>query len=166
MEGAERDLEDASPLQKALSAVIDDERLDSIFDRIGAEGRHDDDLRLRDLQDPSVSHEWLWALNPAHGDVIPRADYVTCVRLRLGATIIDDPMLCSYCNDALLGSSCVHASCCALGKSTKGHNDIRDGLMSLVHLADPSADIEVGDLIPSRPGLRPADILTQAAIPG
>ena len=43
---------------------------------------------------------------------------------------------------------------------------MRDVILQLAHLADPSASSEPLDLIPSAPMLRPADILTSAAFPG
>ena len=43
---------------------------------------------------------------------------------------------------------------------------IRVRVLELVHLADPSAFVEVPGLFPSAPSLRPADIFTSAASPG
>ena len=36
----------------------------------------------------------------------------------------------------------------------------------VAHLADPSASVETAGLVPSAPALRPADIITSAALPG
>ena len=43
---------------------------------------------------------------------------------------------------------------------------MRDAALVLAHLADPTAAVETLGLIPSAPALRPADILTSAALPG
>ena len=43
---------------------------------------------------------------------------------------------------------------------------MRDAVLVLAHLADPTAAVESIGLIPSAPALRPADILTSAALPG
>ena len=39
-------------------------------------------------------------------------------------------------------------------------------MLELAHLADPSAEAETPGLVPSAPSLRPADVLTSAALPG
>ena len=39
-------------------------------------------------------------------------------------------------------------------------------MLELAHLADPSAEAETLGLVPSHPSLRPADVLTSAALPG
>ena len=43
---------------------------------------------------------------------------------------------------------------------------MRDEVLVLAHVADPTSVVEARRLIPSAPALRPADILTSAAIPG
>ena len=59
-----------------------------------------------------------------------------------------------------------HASCCAPGESTRGHNDVRDNLHDLALLADATAEKETLGLLETAPGDRPADILTSAVSPG
>ena len=54
----------------------------------------------------------------------------------------------------------------AAPEGTKGHYDVRNAVLPLVHLADPSAVTEVTALIPDAPALRPADIYTESALPG
>ena len=56
-----------------------------------------------------------------------------------------------------------HALCCAPGPSTRGHNEARDCLLALARRGDPHAESEVLGLLPAAPGLRPADVLTNAA---
>lgn len=43
---------------------------------------------------------------------------------------------------------------------------VRDAVLPLVHLADPSASTEVPELIADAPALHPADIYSTAALPG
>lgn len=52
------------------------------------------------------------------------------------------------------------------GESRKGHYSVRDCVLELTHLADPSSETEVRALFPDAPTLRPADIYTCAALPG
>ena len=158
----------ASNLQRALCKVVDELRLDTLSERLLQAARWGDARRVRELRDPSVSHDWIWSLNPAYGAWMPPEDYITCIKLRMGVAIIDEPIACPKCGNAILNRSCSHALSCigALGESTRGHNRSRDSLLNLVHLADSSAETEVSGLIPDAPTLRPADIFTSAALPG
>eukprot|EP00973_Karenia_brevis_P080384 11152692-Karenia_brevis.AAC.1 len=92
------------------------------------------------------------------------AEFVTAVRLRLGGAGPDEPVLCAVCEANLLDASAAHALCCA--NSVSGHNAVRDGLHAAANACDPSAEIEPLGLIPSHPSLRPADVLSSAALPG
>ena len=92
----------------------------------------------------------------------PAGDAATAVRLRLGAPILDKPAVCACCGGEL-DRQCRHALRCAPGASTHGHNQVRDALLGLAALADGSAAVEPPGLVPSRPTLRPADLLTTAA---
>ena len=60
----------------------------------------------------------------------------------------------------------MHASCCATGEATRGHNAVREELHKSAKAADSSAVTEPLGLIPSAPTLRPADVFTSAAISG
>ena len=73
--------------------------------------------------------------------------------------------MCCRCG-AALGRSASHAFCCALPEATLGHYAARDAVLPVAHLADPATAVESRGLIPSAPMLRPADILTSAALPG
>ena len=55
---------------------------------------------------------------------------------------------------------------CSLGEATKGHNKVRDDVLRLVQIADSVAETEVSGLVTAAPSLRPADIFTEAAVPG
>ena len=105
-------------------------------------------------------------LNLAHSPVIPASEFTICLRIRLGAHFLEECMICPACGTQILERTCAHAFCCAPGESTKGHYKARDEVLNLCHLSDASAVIEAPELIPSAPTLRPADILTSAAIPG
>ena len=50
-------------------------------------------------------------------------------------------------------------------EATRGHYAVRDAVLSLAHLADPSTAVESRGLIASVPALHLADILTSAALP-
>ena len=56
--------------------------------------------------------------------------------------------------------------CCARSESTRGHYAVRDAVLPLVHLADPHVTLETPELIPNAPGLRPADLFSDSALPG
>ena len=66
----------------------------------------------------------------------------------------------------MLEPTCSHALRCAPGACTRGHNTVRAALMSLASLADPAAALEPLGVIPSTPNVRPADVLSTAALPG
>ena len=70
--------------KRSLVKLLDDERLDRLSARLLELRRWTDTRRVRDLRDPAVNHDWLWALSPAQGPHVPAADFATCVRLRLG----------------------------------------------------------------------------------
>ena len=56
-----------------------------------------------------------------------------------------------------------HALLCP--NSVSGHNAVRDHVHAAACACDPCAEIEALGLIASHPTLRPADILTSAALP-
>ena len=93
-----------------------------------------------------------------------RSNSVVCV-LRFGAGFALEPLQCRVCGGTLDPQG-THATCCALGGSTRGHNDVRDAVLDLARLADATAEKEVLGLLDTAPGLRPADVLTTAVSPG
>ena len=153
-------------LQHEVARILDDSGADQLEDLLRQQGKWADVRRMAELRDSSVCHEWLWSLNPAHGDCIPQSEFATCVRLRVGADIIDEAMVCPRCCKCSLDPQCTHALCCAPGESTRGHNRVRDSALVLVHAADSSAAAEVPGIIPEAPALRPADIFSAVALPG
>jgi len=153
-------------LQRELCNLLDAERADELCAGLARQHRWTDVRRLTELRDESVSHDWLWALNPAHGPTVPPEDFATCVRIRLGAFLTDEPTLCERCGTEIVERTAAHGLCCASPEGTRGHYLVRDAVLPLVHLADPSATTEVPELIPNAPALRPADIFSESALPG
>ena len=113
-----------------------------------------------------MCHDWRWAFNPAHGATVAAGDFAMGLRIRLGAYLTEEPTLCQRCGKEILERTATHGLCCAAPEGTHGHYGARDKVFDLVQLADPTATTEVPELIPSNPALRPADIYTEAAIPG
>ena len=112
-----------------------------------------------------MSSEWLWALDPVQRECVESDAYVAAVRLRLGASFASKPLQCRVCAGTLDVHG-VHATCCAPGESTRGHNGVRDAVFHLVRIADHTAEKETLGLLDTAPGLRPADILSSARSPG
>ena len=56
--------------------------------------------------------------------------------------------------------------CCANPEGTHGHYMVRDAILPLLHLADPTASTETPELLSNAPGLRPADLYSVSALPG
>ena len=149
-------------LQHRLARISDEESLDRLSETLVRREEWSDVRRIRELRHDTCSHEWLWAIGPGAGGTLDPEDYVTAVRLRLGASHTDEPVPCRSCGRTLLDPRAYHALCCACGPSTKGHNAVRDVILDFTRLADATAEPEVLGLIASAPGLRPADILTSA----
>ena len=153
-------------LQHDLCVIWDDTRMDELSASLEKARRWTDSRRIRDLRDPSTSHDWMWSLNPAHGPIIPNDELITCIKIRLGVNFLDDEMLCPSCGKQILDRKCNHALCCASAESTRGHYRVRDIVLTLASTVDASSCAEAPGLIPSAPLLRPADVFTRAAIPG
>ena len=62
-----------------------------------------------------------------------------------------------------MDSRALHALNCATGESIRGHYSVCSIVHAVASLADTSACTEPRGLVPSRPALRPADVLTSAA---
>lgn len=152
-------------LQRRLCSIIDDGKCKELLSELESRGLRSRSNRLQELSDPSVCHRWLWKASPVHGPIAPSCEFLLAVRLRLGAACADATTRCTRCN-ALMGEDCAHGLLCARPEATKGHYHVRDEMLCLAHLADPSTTPEAIGLIPSAPALRLADLLTSAAIPG
>ena len=91
----------------------------------------------------------------------PPDEYIDSVRFRLGCAGPLEPITCAACNSGILDTGAAHASCCALGEATRGHNAVSSLLHAAAQQCDHTAEMEVPGLIPGT-DLRPADILTSA----
>ena len=151
-------------LQRRLADLVDRRIGDALAHSLGEAGRWPDVRRLQEVSDPGCNHEWLWQSSPDVGLAFTPVEYVTAVRLRLGAAGPDEPAVCGRCGVSLLDACAAHALCCA--NAVVGHNDVRDELHAAASTCDPSAELEPLGLISSHPTLRLADILTSAALPG
>ena len=106
----------------------------------------------------------MFSVNPIHGPVLPPDMYSTAIRIRLGADLIDDDIVCAQCSQRVLDSQGYHALCCNTAEATIGHNRIKEVLHSGFILSDPGANMEAAGLVPSNPDLRPADVLARSAL--
>ena len=156
-----------SKVQRKLAKLIDG------WTREGLRAHHEqagstlDCERLDDLAHPDTSHSWIWATCKVHGPVIEEdTEYIEAIRVRLGAGGPSDVAVRGLCGRAQLDTAGGHATCCALGESTAGHNAVRDCIFRFAADADPATELEPQDLVPSQPRARPADVLTPAAFPG
>ena len=68
---------------------------------------------------------------------------------------------CAACNSGILDTGAAHASCCALGEATLGHNAVSSLIHAAAQQCDHTSEMEVPGLIPGT-DLRPADVLTLA----
>ena len=166
MERRLRRLKNTSAVQCRLSSVVDEIKMDSLCNDLNQQGQEEDLRRIRDLRESAKSGLWWTALNPRTSHVLSAEDWIIAMRLRLGASIFSSPQCCHLCGECVLDTKGYHALCCARGESTVGHNRVRDVFHAGFHLADPTSEIEVPGLVVSAPTLRPADVLTHAAIRG
>ena len=149
-------------LQTCLADLGSSGRLSQIRSELAAEEDWPAINQLDDLRAPGTDHTWLWALAGPDGSEVRPREFCTAVRLRVGAALITSGQACACCGSPL-DARCLHALRCAPGESTRGHNWVAGSLADAAALSDPSAAVEPHGLIPSRPGLRPADLLTSAA---
>ncbi len=85
------------------------------------------------------------------------------VQKRLGACIYNGSCCCRLCG-AVLDSRLEHSETCSTTEATRGHYASVRALVEGFRLADPTVATEVRGLAGAQ--LRPADILTTAAVPG
>ena len=148
-------------IQGVITACIDSGVREGLLQMHESEGSWIARMRLAELGDSSVDHTWLWRLNPRHGAVLEADEYIDSVRFRLGCAGPVEPITCAACNSGILDTGAAHASCCALGEATLGHNAVSSLLHAAAQQCDHTAEMEVPGLIPGT-DLRPADILTSA----
>ena len=149
-------------LQTRLSDLAARHRVGELERELEFAGDESGVRRLRDLRDPGTDHSWIWVACSFAGSCLRGHDFCTALLLRLGAPVAAQPGHCAICG-GLMDTKGLHALRCAPGESTRGHNCVRDQLLGLASLGDATAAVEPRGLIPSRPGLRPADILSTAA---
>ena len=68
---------------------------------------------------------------------------------------------CAACQNGSLDTGAAHATCCAVGEATRGHNAVTTLVHAAAQSCDCTAEMEVPGLIPGT-DLRPADVLTSA----
>ena len=83
--GVEDPERDPQGLQAALTALFDDQTNTQLLLDLDTPDLQDRRRRLRELQDPSVSHDWLWQISRIHGPVVPREEFQLGLRPRVGA---------------------------------------------------------------------------------
>ena len=149
-------------LQHRLIRIVDSCVAQGLIDKFTAEERWSDLDRIADLSERNANHEWLWSIHPHKTKRMTDVECVAAIRLRLGCGGPDEPAICGRCGTSILGTNGVHALCCARGESVRGHHAVRDELHHIAIPVHSAAEIEPEGLIPSRPSLRPADILTGA----
>jgi hypothetical protein len=168
-DGGSADLENASRrltaahLQKELARLQDCTRLRELEVRLRAQCEWEQLERLKDLRHPEMSHAWLWHLDATKGSVLSEVDYIIGIQKRLGARIYSEPLQCRLC-ERPVDTKLEHSELCSTAEATRGHYACVRALVDGLRLADPGVTTEPRGLTDSM--ARPADILTNAAVPG
>ena len=82
-------LHSSFPIQARITKHFDRLRLEKLRDKFEALGQEEDVRRLDDLQDSHhQEHTWWQSLDTAKDRVLPRAEWVTAMRVRLGAPVL------------------------------------------------------------------------------
>ena len=81
--------------------------------------------RMRELRDPHTLHEWLVSSSPKCGAVLESSKFVDAVRLRIGASFVEDGAECQKCSTPV-DNRMAHAQCCDRCNATRGHYKVRD----------------------------------------
>ena len=152
-------------MQRSLCSLSDEVRLAKLGEEFHAAGNDADIRRIRELRSPDTDHSWMWLVNPVHGLVLPAEKISIAMRLRVCAPILVDDVVCQVCQARVLDKKCTHSLCCSLAEATIGHNRVKEVVHAFCAVSDSSACMEAAGLVDSQPDLRPADILTRAAIP-
>ena len=150
-------------LQRELSKLADRTRLRALEAVLRQQCNWEQLEALRDLRHPEMSHKWLWHLDSRRGSVVAPCDYVCSVQRRLGARMYEREAQCRLCGSPL-DPGLVHADCCDPAGATRGHYAVVRALVRGLKLADPTTTTEPRGLTTTQS--RPADILTNAAVPG
>ena len=159
--GADRSRNFAGPLQRALTRVLDEARHCKLTAELVEAGNDSDIRRLEELRaGEDQDRSWLWSIRRGVEPSLEAADYALAVRAMLGASFLIEPMLCSGCGNHILDIQGRHALCCMGSATTIGHNCVRDVIATGLAVADPGTIVEPMGLVPSRPELRPAYVLS------
>ena len=150
-------------LRHKIMRTLDRQKLHSQRLRFEHADAVEDIQRLDDLRDHiHQNHDWWKTLNHNTNSLLSANDWVTAMRLRLGAVHSLSDNVCAICGVRMLDSKAYHALCCARSQSTIGHNRVRDIIAGHFAKADPGTAIEVAGLCPQDPLARPADVLSRA----
>ena len=153
-------------LQSRLSELADTIRVDELLQHFADTEDWVGLRRFNELRHPDCDHDWISAIHPAYGAHVPSSEFSDGLRVRLGVEFVAAEVACAACEHGMLETTCSHALRCAPGACTRGHNAVRAALSALASLADPSSSVEPLGVVPSTPNVRPADVLTTAALPG
>jgi hypothetical protein len=114
-------------VQRLLSRLVDEVATQGIREHYEEANSSFDIARLDDLSHPETDHSWIWGMCSHHGAIVEDYDeYIEALRVRLGSADLPEGGICSACGERLLDRSGAHATCCAQGESTRGHNALRD----------------------------------------
>ena len=153
----------AMHLQQEFCSLRDRSRLRNLEHDLASQGNWPQLDRLKDLRHAGMSNKWLCHLDTRCGSVLAAPDFIINVQKRLGAASHASALMCRLCG-VQLDPQLEHSETCSAAEATKGHYACVRALLSGIRLADPSATTEPRGLTSSTS--RPADILTQAAVPG
>lgn len=112
-------------IQRGLQALHDRKVREGLISREQQEGRWEDATRLQELGNPSVSLEWMWALNRFHGPTLAPARYADGVRILLGIASAAQPAECRLCGKSIEHGG-AHGLHCPWREITVRHNNLRD----------------------------------------
>ena len=160
-EDLEASVSSTYPLQAQLFDLLSDRQVGRILSQYQEAEDWPSIRMIRDLRDATTDHSWLWMLGP-NGPRFTPHEFCLAVRVRIGADVAPPGHLCAVCGESM-DTRGIHAMNCAPGESTRGHYSLCSVVHCLASLSDSSACTEVRGLVPSRPALRPADVLTSAA---
>ena len=161
-----KSLHTAFTIQARITKNLDRLKVQALRERMEALGHEEDLRRMNDLQDAAnQEHTWWQSLNPQTDRVLPPAELVTAMLIRLGAEVLPTDRICGSCGVKMLDSCGYHALCCGRAESTIGHDRVRDCVGMVCAYSDPATELEALGLCPQELTLRPADVLTRALHP-
>ena len=146
------------PIQKALSAKIDDFQFNQLFNSSSLADR----ARLLSISSPHAS-SWLSVVpSKGLGLHLNPDQFQVAIKWWLGLDT-SGGSLCSLCPDTVLDPLGHHASTCKRGgDAVFRHNRLRDVVAESCRLAHLSVKVEAGNsLTPDHSHTRPADVLVQ-----